>query len=193
MHARLARLGLGTILFVGILAVAGPARPTPPGPPPAVPALGPGFATTGERLDLSHPRSAPSVAKPTTVESPEPAPAEGSWPVSAAGEPLTPCADGLAWAADVGLRLPPGVGFRCPSTQFPHHGAACWNGSPCPRSAFVAVNLELIGTRGIDYVRHVVAHEICHILDFQATGSTTEDGAEACVATHRSGWFAASN
>ncbi len=113
--------------------------------------------------------------EPEVSPDPEPAPA--------VAEP-DQCAEALSWVAEAGLPLPPGVGYHCPSTQFSHHGAACWNGSPCPDSAFIAVNLELMGSPAPDYLRHVVAHEVCHILDFQATGVTTEAGADACAARH---------
>ena len=96
----------------------------------------------------------------------------------------SPCSDALAWVAAAGLPLPAGVGFHCPSTQFPHQGAACWHGAPCPRSGFIAINMDrLIGT-SVEYLRHVVAHEVCHILDFQATGWSSEASADACAAAH---------
>ncbi len=98
--------------------------------------------------------------------------------------PLGPCADALATAALAGLPLPAGVGYHCPSTEFAHHGAACWNGPYCPGTGFIAINLDLIGGRGTAYVRHVVAHEICHIVDFRATGRSTEASAEACAVRH---------
>ncbi len=95
-----------------------------------------------------------------------------------------PCGGALAWVAEAGLPLPPGVAYHCPSTQFAHHGAACWDAAPCRRGPFIAINLELIGDRPTEYLRHVVAHEVCHILDFQAKGWTTEAGADACAAAH---------
>ena len=95
-----------------------------------------------------------------------------------------PCGDALAWVAQAGLPLPAGVDYHCPSTQFPHQGAACWNGSPCRGSGFIAINMELLAGKGDEYLRHVVAHEVCHILDFQTTGRTTEAGADACAAAH---------
>ena len=115
------------------------------------------------------------------VEPPEPPPP----PVPDQPPPAPdPCADALAWVAEAGLPLPPGVGYHCPSTQFAHHGAACWSAAPCRGRPFIAINLDLIGERTTDYVRHVVAHEVCHILDFQAKGWTTEADADACAAAH---------
>ena len=128
---------------------------------------------TGDSVEAATPAEEPEV--PAT---PDPAPP--------AAEP-DPCAEALAWVSDAGLPLPPGVGYHCPSTQFSHHGAACWNGSPCRGSAFIAINVELMGSPTPEYLRHVVAHEVCHILDFQSTGVTTEAGADACAAAHGAG------
>ena len=104
--------------------------------------------------------------------------------VPEAPPPPDPCADALAWAEAAGLPLPPGVGYHCPSTQFAHHGAACSFARPCPGEAYIAINLDLIGGASPEYLRHVVAHEVCHILDFQAGRRTTEPGADACAAAH---------
>ena len=122
-----------------------------------------------------YPAPAAPPEQPEAPPAPEPVP-----PVS---EP-DPCSEARTWAEQAGLALPPGVGYRCPSTQFPHHGAACWNAAPCRGTAFIAVNLELIGSPTPEYIRHVVAHEVCHILDFQAKGWTTEADADACAAAH---------
>ena len=35
-----------------------------------------------------------------------------------------------------------------------------------------------------DDVRSVVAHEICHVLQFDATGESTEAQADACAVAH---------
>ena len=56
--------------------------------------------------------------------------------------------------------------------------------SPCRGRAFIAINVELMGSPTPEYLRHVVAHDVCHILDFQRTGVTTEPGADACAAAH---------
>lgn len=95
-----------------------------------------------------------------------------------------PCSEALAWVAAAGLPLPAGVGYQCPSTQFPHQGAACWDGGPCAGTAFVAINMDRLAGTSTAYLHHVVAHEVCHILDFQATGTSTEWGADACAAAH---------
>jgi hypothetical protein len=118
---------------------------------------------------------------------PEPAPAEDpapETPVPEAPPPADPCREALTWVSEAGLPLPPGVGYHCPSTEFAHHGAACWHASPCPATAFISVNLDLMAGTGTLYLRHVVAHEVCHILDFQAGTTTSEAGADACAAAH---------
>ena len=120
-----------------------------------------------------------AVAEQPVVSAPAPEAALAEEPA-----PPDPCSDALAWVAEAGLRLPPGVGYHCPSTQFAHHGAACWNGSPCRGSAFIAINLDLMAGTSPEYLRHVVAHEVCHILDWQRTGTTSEPRADACAAAH---------
>ena len=94
------------------------------------------------------------------------------------------CQQARATVAAAGLRLPAGIEYRCPSTQFSHHGAACYDWGPCPDSGFIAINMALIGPATDAYLAHVVAHEICHIYDFQRTGRTSEPGADACAATY---------
>jgi hypothetical protein len=105
-----------------------------------------------------------------TAPAPEPAP--------------EPCAGALAAVAAAGLPLPAGVGYRCPSTQFAHQGAACWDEWPCPKSAFIAINLDLGAGATPEYMAHVVAHEICHILDYRDRGWSTEPRADACAAAY---------
>jgi hypothetical protein len=95
-----------------------------------------------------------------------------------------PCADALAWVAAAGLSLPATAGYHCPSTEFPHHGAACWDSPACAGARFIAINMDLLAGTTTGYLRHVVAHEVCHMLDFQATGASTESGADACAAAH---------
>jgi len=142
----------------------------------------------------------PPIAAPTSIEplSPETTPAASATgmpseaaPADARAESAPPppppdsCVDTLAWVAEAGLPLPPGVGYHCPSSQFPHQGAACWdNGSFCPGRGFIAINMDRLGGASDGYLRHVVAHEVCHILEFQATGRSSEPSADACAAAH---------
>lgn len=114
----------------------------------------------------------------------EPAVSTGAALVALEQSAVNPCGDALDWVAASGLELPVGVGFYCPSTQFSHHGAACWNAGPCPGGAFVAINTDLFAGSGTEYLRHVVAHEVCHILDWQSVGTTSEAGADSCAAAH---------
>ena len=83
-----------------------------------------------------------------------------------------------------GLRLPAGTGYLCPSTRFAHHGTACWYADACPRGRFVAINTDLMGAVTPAYFHYVVAHEVCHIIQFDATGESSEAQADACAAAH---------
>lgn len=86
--------------------------------------------------------------------------------------------------AGIGLPLPAGVGYRCPSTMFAHHGASCWYAAQCPNGRFIAINTELMGNVSQAYLRYVVAHEICHMMHFDARRSSTEPEADACAASY---------
>ena len=121
------------------------------------------------------------AVRATTGPAPAPPPA-----VAGAAEPATvnPCDDALAWAASVGLPLPEGTGYRCPSTLFNHHGATCWYATQCRDGRFIAINTDLMGPVTQDYFRFVVAHEICHVMQFDATGESTEAQADACAIAH---------
>jgi hypothetical protein len=135
------------------------------------------WAATGVSRDRPHggvraaTGPAPAEPPPTTAE-PAPSPPPGT------------CDDALTWAASVGLPLPAGTGYRCPSTEFAHHGATCWYATPCRNGRFIAINTELMGPVSQDYFRFVVAHEICHVLQFDATGDSTEAQADACAIAH---------
>lgn len=113
---------------------------------------------------------------------PEPAP-ESAPPAPAPND--NPCADALTWVAEAGLLLPAGVDYLCPSTMFAHQGTACWrNGIYCPGGGLVAINMDRLQGASTSYLRYVVAHEVCHIQEFQAKGWTTEPSADACAAAH---------
>jgi len=133
------------------------------------------------------PVEAPAV-EAAAVEAPVPeAPAPEAPAETSAPEPTAnPCADALDWVATTaGLPLPAGVDYNCPSAQFSHHGAACWrNSTYCPNGSFIAINTGLFDETDTDYLRHVVAHEVCHIFDFQATGRSSEPSADSCAAAH---------
>ena len=134
---------------------------------------------------LPHDIRGPGALAPVEPAAPEPLAADAPAPTSPPEPPPSPCSDALAWVAAAGLLLPAGVDYNCPSTQFAHHGAACWgNATYCPDRAFIAINMDLLDGTSTEYLRHVVAHEVCHILDFRATGRSTEWGADACAAAH---------
>jgi hypothetical protein len=153
--------------------VEAPAPFDPETPPPAgTPAL-----------DSSVEPAAPSPASaPAPALVPEP---EAEPELEPAREPEPepePCAASLAGVAAAGLILPAGVDYQCPSTLFAHQGAACWDEWPCPGTAFIAINMSRLQGATPEYLRHVVAHEICHIIDFRDRGWTTEPRADACAA-----------
>jgi hypothetical protein len=141
--------------------------------------LAPDNRAVVESASQPQPGTDPPAA--ATADLPD-APATAAAP-TVAPEP-DPCSDALAWVAAAGLPLPAGVGYHCPSTQFPHQGAACWDDGPCVGTAFVVINMDRLAGTSTAYLHHVVAHEVCHILDFQATGTSTEWGADACAAAH---------
>ena len=132
------------------------------------------------------PIAEPVVVSPVEAAAPEPAiPEVVVVETSPPEPPRSPCSDALDWVSAAGLPLPAGVDYNCPSTQFAHHGAACWgNLTFCPDRGFIAINVDLLDGTSTEYLRHVVAHEVCHILDFQSTGHSTEWGADACAAAH---------
>ena len=170
------RLGAVLSIFAAgfYLATAEPATPKPLGD-----ILTPAVAGEPVTQPLPVGPALETVAVVAAVqEPPDPAPDPAPEP-----EP-EPCTDALASVAAAGLALPDGIGYRCPSRQFAHHGAACWDAWPCRGSAFIAVNLDLGAGATPEYLRHVVAHEICHILDFRDLGWTTEPRADACAADY---------
>ena len=126
---------------------------------------------------------APAGVVMSEPPAPDP-PVEAGPPDSGPVPEPEPCADALAWVAAAGLPLPAGVDYLCPSTLFAHHGTACWDAWPCPGTGFIAINMNLGAGATVEYLRHVVAHEVCHILDFRDRGWSTEARADACAAAH---------
>lgn len=179
----LRRLGAFTApTLLGILAAAFYLTPVEPAVPKSLAPL-PAPAPVAALPLTEPPPAVEPVEEPVAavaVEPPLPAPQPAPAP---APEP-EPCAGALADVAAAGLPLPAGVDYRCPSTRFAHQGAACWDEWPCPGSAFIAINLDLGAGATPEYLRHVVAHEICHILDFRDRGWTTEPRADACAAAY---------
>jgi hypothetical protein len=129
------------------------------------------------------PRQGHGAVRATTGPEPAPPPAVAA-PAEEQPQPVNRCEEALAWAASIGLPLPAGTGYQCPSTQFAHHGATCWYTTPCRNGRFIAINTELMGPVTQDYLHFVVAHEICHVMQFDATGESTEAEADACAIAH---------
>ena len=59
---------------------------------------------------------------------------------------------------------------------------ACWN---CVGDgvSWIAVDVGRIGASDAT-LRHVIAHEICHAIDYMTTGLSSEVGADLCAALH---------
>ena len=100
------------------------------------------------------------------------------------------CARALETVQQAGLRLASRTEFRCPGNtettpgDRQHSGVACFDHRRyCPQSSFIAINPEQIGS-GDQGMRYVIAHEICHIESYVATGTPgPEEAADACAAT----------
>jgi hypothetical protein len=127
-------------------------------------------SSTSGVADRAGPRPTTTTVAPSTTVPP--------------ASPQERCAEALQWVAGIGLPLPAGVGYRCPSTMFAHHGASCWYAAQCPNSRFIAINTELMGNVSQTYLRYVVAHEICHMMHFDAGRSSTEPEADECAASY---------
>lgn len=120
------------------------------------------------------PATAPPVTKPAPVALPGNFTAEER------------CANARQWVAQQGLALPAGWGFRCPGQAVvdgaAKWGMACWNCNGDGQS-WIAVDIGRIGASD-KTLRYVIAHEICHAIDFTTLGISTELGADLCAATH---------
>jgi len=114
----------------------------------------------------------PVTQPPPVVQSPSTDPAER-------------CANARQWVAGQGLVLPAGWGFRCPGSAVlgggPRWGLACWN---CEgNGSWIAVDIGRIGASEAT-LRHVIAHEICHAIEYTTLGLSTELTADLCAALH---------
>lgn len=109
-------------------------------------------------------------------------------PMAKVGPVSQRCAAALVAVQAAGLLLHEGTAFRCPgSTEtFPgdvqHWGVACWEHKHfCATGSYIAANTDEIGASNHS-LRYVVAHEICHINSYLATGGPgTEDAADLCA------------
>ena len=98
------------------------------------------------------------------------------------------CLDALYAVETSGHALPDDTEFRCPgSTGYTpeseqHWGATCWRTALCPGHSYVAINPSVIGPSD-QLLRHVIAHEICHVITYARTGAPgSEPAADECAA-----------
>jgi hypothetical protein len=158
---------------------------TTPGPPP----------TSASTTTTVNPKPVPTTFAPrTTLSARPPAPtqvaAAPAWSPAVAlpsgTSPTERCAAARQWVGQRGLALPSGWGFRCPGSAVmdgtARWGLACWN---CEGngSSWIAVDIDLIGASEAT-LRHVVAHETCHAIEYTTLGLTTELTADLCAALH---------
>ncbi len=130
------------------------------------------------------PATAPKATVPPTTAAPAPAPPPAERP-SWGNSPEQRCASALQWVSSHGLNLPAGWGYRCPGKAIVNGaekwGMACWN---CEGTgSWIAVDIGRIGASDAT-LRYVVAHEICHAIDYMTLGASSELGADLCAATH---------
>ena len=124
--------------------------------------------------------SAPRVTAPPVAQPPPSPLAQAT-----SSGPAERCAAARQWVAAHGLVLPAGWGFRCPGQALvegtPRWGMACWN---CEGTgSWIAIDITRIGASEAT-LRHVIAHEICHALEYTALALTTELTADLCAALH---------
>ena len=82
--------------------------------------------------------------------------------------------------------LPAGWGFRCPGPAIvdgaPRWGMACLN-CEGDHTNWIAVDVGRIGPSEAA-LRYVIAHEICHAVEYMTLGLSTELTADLCAALH---------
>ena len=97
------------------------------------------------------------------------------------------CLSAFVAVESAGLHLRDDTEFRCPGIaaepgDVRHWGAACWRNELCPGGSWIAIDPEVIGPDDAR-LRHVIAHEICHIISYTRTGDRgSEAAADACAA-----------
>ena len=125
---------------------------------------------------------APVTAPPTAPPTTRPAPVV--LPANFTAEER--CANARQWVAQQGLVLPAGWGYRCPGQAVvdgaPKWGMACWNCNGDGQS-WIAVDIGRIGASD-KALRYVIAHEICHAIEYMGLGISTEITADLCAALH---------
>ncbi len=138
--------------------------------------------TTTKPPRTTVPATTPPAPAPVVTRPPSTAPPAGT-------SPAERCAAARAWLAQRGLILPAGWEFRCPGPAVengvPRWGLACWN---CERNNknWIAVDVGRIGSSEAT-LRHVVAHETCHAIEYMTLGLSTELTADLCAAYYGAG------
>ena len=125
--------------------------------------------------------------RPRVVSAPAPPPPPPPAPAPSTSE-AERCEAARVWAAGQGLEVPAGWDYRCPDGAHDergdgHWGIACWN---CDGGSFVGINIGLIGSSDAA-LRYVVAHEICHAIEYATLGLSTELTADLCATLHGAG------
>lgn len=105
--------------------------------------------------------------------------------------PRDRCGPALADVSASGLTVPAGFVFNCPASAQDsdgsiHQGLTSWVPG-CPstvhvpgQGCYVDVNPSRVSSDG--YLRHVVAHELCHAWQYVTWGVTSEAFADFCAA-----------
>lgn len=137
--------------------------------------------TTTTRPRVSVPPPSRPRARAVTAPAPSPPPPA----VPAAASEADRCEAARRWVAERGLEAPSGWAFRCPDEARDergqgHWGIACWN---CEGGSYIGINIRLIGSSDAA-LRYVVAHEICHAVDYVTLGLSTELTADLCATLH---------
>jgi hypothetical protein len=134
--------------------------------------------TTTAKPRPTVPATTPATAPPTTR------PAPVALPGNFTAEER--CANARQWVAEHGLALPAGWGYRCPGQALengtPRWGVACWNCNGDGQS-WIAIDIGRIGASD-KALRYVIAHEICHAIEYTTLGISTELTADLCAALH---------
>lgn len=173
-----ARDATRSLSAVGVVAAEEAPATTASAPPPPT--------TVPPVTTIVPPRPVTTVSAPVATS--PPAPPTRAQPVAALSAAQR-CTEALAWAAAHGLVLPSGWSYRCPGPvgsggAGQYWGRACMNlVGECPGTAFVAIDVDLIGPSDAT-LHYVLAHEICHAIELETTNTTSEPTADACAAAH---------
>jgi hypothetical protein len=171
---------------------AGPAAVEPSTTSTTRPTTTSSSTTTAPTTSTTKPKPVPTTVRvratvpATTPPTAAPATTPPRAPVSASASPEERCAAALKWVGEHGLALPAGWGFRCPGEALvdgkDRWGVACWNCNG-DMTNWIAVDVGRVGSSDIT-LHYVVAHEICHAIDYTTLGDSSEVGADLCAALH---------